>query len=185
MRGKSLLNEKAIIILSLNQSECRKLLRSASSRVIRPTLEYAASIWDPYTNKQVTSVERVQRRAARFTNNNYRDYTPGAVTSMIQHQGWESLTTRRAKSRLTMMFKITHGLVEVSHQHLVAGDSPTRGANKFREIAASKDAYRQSFYPRTIRQGNKLPPDITSATSLEGFKAKLDRLPAGPVAYSI
>ena len=33
MRGKSLLNEKAIIILSLNQSECRKLLRSVSSRI--------------------------------------------------------------------------------------------------------------------------------------------------------
>ena len=33
MRGKSLLNEKAIIIFSLNQSECRKLLRSASSRI--------------------------------------------------------------------------------------------------------------------------------------------------------
>ena len=33
MRGKSLLNEKAIIILSLNQSECRKLLRSASYRI--------------------------------------------------------------------------------------------------------------------------------------------------------
>ena len=32
MRGKSLSNEKAIIILSLNQSECPKLLRSASSR---------------------------------------------------------------------------------------------------------------------------------------------------------
>ena len=33
MRGKSLLNEKAIIILSLNQSEWHKLLRSASSRI--------------------------------------------------------------------------------------------------------------------------------------------------------
>ena len=33
MRGKSLLNENAIIILSSNQSECRKLLRSASSRI--------------------------------------------------------------------------------------------------------------------------------------------------------
>ena len=33
MWGKSLFNEKAIIILSLNQSECRKLLRSASSRI--------------------------------------------------------------------------------------------------------------------------------------------------------
>ena len=33
MREKSLLNEDAIIILSLNQFECRKLLRSASSRI--------------------------------------------------------------------------------------------------------------------------------------------------------
>ena len=33
MRETSLLNEKAIIILSLNQCECRKLLRSASSRI--------------------------------------------------------------------------------------------------------------------------------------------------------
>ena len=33
MRGKSLLNEKAIIILSLNQSECLNLLRSASSMI--------------------------------------------------------------------------------------------------------------------------------------------------------
>ena len=33
MRGKSLLNEKAIIILSLNQAEFRKLLQSASSRI--------------------------------------------------------------------------------------------------------------------------------------------------------
>ena len=33
LRGNGLLNENAIIILSLNQSECRKLLRSASSRI--------------------------------------------------------------------------------------------------------------------------------------------------------
>ena len=146
-----------------NLRGCKQPVKEAAyNAIVRPTLEYAASVWDPYTNQQVTSVERVQRRAARFTTTNYRDYTPGAVTSMIQHLGWESLTTRRVKSRLTMMFKITHGLVEVPHQHLVAGDSRTRGANKFREIAASKDAYRQSFYPRTIRQWNKLPPDITS-----------------------
>ena len=169
-----------------NLRGCKPPVKTAAyNAIVRPTLEYAASVWDPYTNQLVTSVERVQRRAARFVSNNYRDYTPGAVTGMLQHLGWDSLTTRRSKSRLTMMFKITHGLVEVPHQHLVAGDSRTRGANKFREIPASKDAYRQSFYPRTIRQWNKLPPDITSTSSLEGFKAKLDRLPAGHVAYSI
>ena len=49
MRGKSLLNEKAIIILCLNQSECLKLLRSASSmwwgcHVICNTSTHAAFI---------------------------------------------------------------------------------------------------------------------------------------------
>ena len=49
MWGKSLLNEKAIIILSLNQSECLKLLRSASSmwwscHVISNTSTHAAFI---------------------------------------------------------------------------------------------------------------------------------------------
>ena len=33
IRGEILLNENAIIILSLNQSECRKRLRTASSRI--------------------------------------------------------------------------------------------------------------------------------------------------------
>ena len=33
MQGTSLLNENVMIILSLNQSECRYLLRSASSRI--------------------------------------------------------------------------------------------------------------------------------------------------------
>ena len=138
-----------------------------------------------YARLQTTSVERVQRRAARFVSNNYRDYTPGAVTGILHDLGWDSLTTRRTKRRLTMMFKIVHGLVEVPHPHLVAGDRRTRGTNKFQEIAESQEAYRQSFYPRTVRQWNKLPPDITAASSIEGFKAMLDRLTAGHKAFFI
>ena len=169
-----------------NMRGCKPPVKAAAyNAIVRPTLEYAATVWDPYTIQQATSVERVQRRPARFVSNNYRDYTPGAVTGILHDLGWDSLTTRRTKSRLTMLFKIVHGLVEVPHQHLVAGDRRTRGTNKFREIAASKEAYRQSFYPRTVRQWNKLPPDITAASSVEGFKAMLDRLPAGHKAFSI
>ncbi|KAK3096436.1 hypothetical protein FSP39_000095 [Pinctada imbricata] len=170
-----------------NLRGCRPSVKEAAyNAIVRPTLEYAASVWTQYTNQQITSIERVQRRAARFVTNNYRDYIPGAVTGMIAHLGWESLATRRAKSRLTMMFKITHGLVDIPHeQHLVAGDRRTRGNNQFREIATSEDAYKYSFYPRTIRQWNKLPTDITAIPSLEGFKATLDRLPADHPAFTI
>jgi hypothetical protein len=33
-------------------------------------LEYAASIWDPYNTGQINQLEKVQRRAARFTTKN-------------------------------------------------------------------------------------------------------------------
>ena len=117
--------------------------------------------------------ERVQWRAARFVTNNYRDYVPAAVTNMITQLGWD-------KSRLTMMYKISHGLVDVSHKHhLIPGDRRTRGTIKIREIAASRDGYKYSVYPRTTRQWNRLPSDTTAAPSMEGFKVGLDRLPAG------
>ena len=169
-----------------NLRACRPPFKTAAyNAMVRPTLEYASTVWDPYHNHQIASLERVQRRAARFVTNNYRDYVPGAVTNMITQLGWESLEDRRTKSRLTMMYKISHGLVDVNHQHhLIPGDRRTRGTTKFREIAASRDGYKYSFYPRTIRQWNKLPSETTAAPSLEGFKAGLDRLPAGHVALT-
>ena len=49
---------------------------------IRPHLEYACSVWDPHTKKNIQSIEKVQRRAARFVKKcNQR--TPGTVTSLL------------------------------------------------------------------------------------------------------
>ena len=38
---------------------------------VRPTLEYASTVWDPHTAHNINTVEMVQRRAARFTTGNY------------------------------------------------------------------------------------------------------------------
>ena len=40
--------------------------------LVRPILEYASSAWDPYTVRDVNSLEMVQRRAARFVKHDYR-----------------------------------------------------------------------------------------------------------------
>ena len=49
---------------------------------IRPHLEYACSVWDPHTKKNIQSIEKVQRRAARFVKKcNQR--TPGTITSLL------------------------------------------------------------------------------------------------------
>ena len=39
--------------------------------LVRPVLEYASSIWDPYLNKNILAIEMVQKRAARWVKSDY------------------------------------------------------------------------------------------------------------------
>ena len=40
--------------------------RTACLTLVRPIMEYAASVWDPYYNIDTYKLEKVQRRAARW-----------------------------------------------------------------------------------------------------------------------
>jgi hypothetical protein len=51
----------------------------------------------------------VQGRAARYVQNNY--HNTSRVTSMIDTLGWPTLAEHRLKTRLIMLFKITHALI--------------------------------------------------------------------------
>ena len=39
--------------------------------LVKSVLDYAATVWSPYTQKDIDMVEQIQRRAARFIFNNY------------------------------------------------------------------------------------------------------------------
>jgi hypothetical protein len=41
--------------------------------LIRPKLEYCCTVWDPHTNENINSLEKVQRRAARYTCNRHHN----------------------------------------------------------------------------------------------------------------
>ena len=55
-------------------------------RLVRPKLEYGCEAWDPHFNKDISSLERVQRKAARFCLNNYQP--TDSVTGMLRDFGW-------------------------------------------------------------------------------------------------
>ena len=137
-------------------------------------MEYASTVWDPYQQKHIKAVEQVQQRPAHYVCNNYTDRTPGCVTSMIQDLQWDRLEDCRHTSRLQMLFKIKHGLVDVDKElYLKQSDSRTRGFSRFFQEHTASEVYYNSLFPRTIRDWNKLPPQVTSATSLEEFRAGL------------
>ena len=63
---------------------------------MRPILGYGAVCWDPQTESQVSALNRVQKRAAKFANN-------------INESGWESLAQRRLIARICALFKACTG----------------------------------------------------------------------------
>ena len=71
--------------------------------MIRPILEYASTVWSPYTKKNILMIEAVQRRAARFVTNTYNQTS--SVTAMLFRLGWPSLEQRHKIAKTTMMYK--------------------------------------------------------------------------------
>ena len=147
----------------------------AYTSLVRPKLEYASAAWDPFLKKDISALERVQRKATRFCLQNYDRYA--SVRDMIKDLGWTTLETRSRQSRLTLMYKLTHGRIDIdtrkySIQH---SESRTRGSHqfKFRVPCANEDVFKFSFFPITIADWNCLPEAIVSSSSLETFKYKL------------
>jgi hypothetical protein len=63
-------------------------------------MEYACVVWDPITQKNITELERVQRKAARFVMGDYK--TTSSVRSMLEHLKWPTLEERRKRAKVTM-----------------------------------------------------------------------------------
>ena len=79
--------------------------------LVRPKLEYSSCIWDPSQTNQIKQIEKVQRRAARFTCNRY--HNTSSVTDMIENLDWPTLQVRRLRTRLIMFYKIIHFQVAI------------------------------------------------------------------------
>ena len=77
-------------LLQRNISSCPTKVKEACHKLmVRPVIEYASSVWSPYTKAKIGLVEAVQRRAARFVTGNFE--LTSSVTEMLQSLGCISL----------------------------------------------------------------------------------------------
>jgi hypothetical protein len=75
---------RTLVFIRRNLRECIKQVRETSYlTILRPTLEYAAMVWDPTIQTLIQTLENVQRRTARLVINDYTSRTQGCVTSML------------------------------------------------------------------------------------------------------
>lgn len=76
---------KSLGFIRRNMRGCKPTAKDQAYKAIfRPSLEYASTVWDPYTKLHIDSIEMVQRRAARFVVNNYHDFSLGTITNILE-----------------------------------------------------------------------------------------------------
>ena len=141
---------KVLGLIKRNFSNCpRSVKEIAYATLVRPKLEYGCEVSDRLFNKDISSLECVQRKAARFYLSNYQP--TDSVTGMLMDLDWFSLETRRTIARLNLMYKICHGTVDIDKNSYLRPHSncrvKTRSSHdyKFLDIKATKVVYFYSF----------------------------------------
>jgi len=172
--------------LRRNMRRCpAKLKESAYISLVRSTLEYATSVWDPHLAKDI-KLENIQRRSARFVKGDYR--TTFSVTQMLQELGWQDLHSRRRDLRLALLYKLVMGNVGIQPEHggLVAADDRTRAKHQFKfcAVGSSTQAFHHSFAVQTIGdwRASSLPSHVVEQSTAASFKVKLSRLTSAAYA---
>ena len=125
-------------------------------------------------------LEQVQRRAARFATKTY-SRQEGCVTQALNYLNWPTLEHRRKVNRLTLMYKTLHGQAKINIPAYVKHQTITKTRNsdpmnsKFIPVQTScDDQYKYSFWPRTINDWNRLPPNIINLTSTSNFEVAVN-----------
>ena len=72
--------------------------------LVRPTLEYASSSWNPNTDTDIKRLEQIQKTAARFVCNDYNIAT--STSCLVKSLGWDIVEHRRLFNQSVFFFFI-------------------------------------------------------------------------------
>ena len=184
-------------LLKRNLKHCPEISkRLAYISLVRSTLEYGATIWDPYYVKDIIQLERIQRRAVRFIISDYLTKTEGFITNKLQDLNLETLQERRKQLRLVLFYKVVNGhvpainpedyLTKVTGRRrakpsiykdcvvLKQFDRSVRKHNNcYQTTAGRTEQFRNSFFIRTVVDWNNLDETSISAETINKFKSAL------------
>ena len=161
----------------------QRLKNAAYKTFVRPVLEYASPVWDPFTANNIKALEKVQRQAVGWVKQNYR--RSACEDTMRQQLHRPALEKRRKQARLTTFYKFHHGLIHTEPRCCPSKSDHTRKTtghthNLTYDIPSHRTACRQmTFFPRTIPEWNSLPQEVTTAPTPGSFSRVQGLLPAG------
>ena len=85
-------------------------IKTAFIALVRPIMEYACPVWNPYLVKHIHSIESIQRRATRLICGSHNSYT-----ERLTELNWSTLELRRKYLCLVQLYKIIHGYSDIDY----------------------------------------------------------------------
>ena len=136
--------------------------------LIRPALEYASSVWSPYTKEDIKALEKVQKRCLRLCKDDLK-------------LELESLEERRLKTDLVEAYKFVNGLYKTPmDKYFSLPHKDLRGHSKKLYVRRTNSKLAGHFFSnRVVKTWNNLPEDTISAPSVATFKKIMRVLPIG------
>ena len=168
-------DEKPSLIYRMNrrfyqQSEPETLLRLYIS-LVRPHLEYASPVWSPYTIKDITLPENIQKFGCKLCTKQW----DSGYEQLLELLDLPKLSTRRLYLDLSTMYKIIHGLLYFPPD--VFSTRTSRTPSTIRPFLyhcpfARTNYLQHSYVPRTINAWNTLPLSVVD-TTFSSFKYRI------------
>ena len=152
-----------------SSSECLKQLYLS---LVRPHLDYAAQVWDPYLQKDMQLLENTQKFALKLISHNWST----SYQDLLSLSDLPTLSTKRLHLKLSQVYKIVYELCyfpdHVFEERQVHSERLKRPLALYQPFTHS-NAYLNSFVPSSVQAWNTLTEQQVTCTSLKSFKRSL------------
>ena len=175
------------MLLKTFTSRDASLWRLLYVSLVRPHLEFASTVWNPYIKGDIEALERVQKRATKIPT------TMRALDYEERLRVWDltTLKDRRVRGDIIQIYKIRNGLEDIewytgpqyaphsctrdesqNRYRLVKEYFPARSRNDYCHFVSVRDGF---FLNRAVDGWNGLSSSEIEAPSLNSFKARIDK----------
>ena len=149
-------------------------------------MEYADVIWNNCTQYESNELGQIQNKAASIVSGATKLFS---INSHLTETGWETLSARRNKHTLTLLYKIRNNFYPEYLSSLVPTNAgltvgySVRNANDINTVNASTQLYFNSALLSVIRAWNELPSHVQDSHTLLTFKYHLNSIISSPPSH--
>ena len=152
----------------------KEMLRTLYLSLVRPLLEYAVQSWSPYLQRDIDTIEKVQRRATKLV----PELSNMPYEQRCKELNIQTLKERRIRGDMIEVYRILNGYDDIDpRKFFKLSNRTSRGHSlKLQYPDHWRTQVRANFFSiRVIKPWNELPSKVVEANSVATFKSNYDK----------